>query len=126
MERDRSTQIEEYRSRFRSAPVGTWETAQGTFDAVQSQVITFHPDQTGTIDDHRSLSGSGPVRFEWREKEERVIEVRYSDDESEAEEPWDEIRYDFKIKEGDTGSEVVLYEVGHDGFWDSAAPLRKF
>ena len=124
MERDRTTQIEEYRARFRTAPLGTWRTAQGTFDAVSSDSVTFRPDHTGTIEYRSSFSGEAAVGFEWREKAERVIEVRYAEDGTGAEESWDEISYDFRALDTDTGGEVALHEVGQDGFWDISAPLR--
>lgn len=117
--------IEEYRVRFRIAPLGQWATAQGTFDAVSNDLFTFHPDHTGVIRYGSVFSGEAEVGFEWREKSERAIEVRYTDeDETDTTEPWDEIAYDFKTKESDTGGEVVMYENGQDGFWDSPAPLR--
>lgn len=124
MENRERTRVEEYRERFGRVPLGTWRTAQGTFDVVSSDVLTFRPDHTGTIKYGSSFSGETAVRFEWREKGERVVEVRYAGDEAGSEDLWDEISYDFKVLETDAGEEVVLYEVGHDGFWDSDAPLR--
>lgn len=112
--------LAEYRERFREAPVGRWATAQGTFDAVSGEVVTFRPDHTGVIERGRGEA----VGFEWREKGERAIEVRYLGEEGDGEEPWDEIRYDFGALRTDEHTEVVLRETGRDGFWDSAAPLR--
>jgi hypothetical protein len=128
LERKPPTELEEYRERFRHAPSGTWQTAQGTFDAVASDTISFLPDHTGVIEHRSSFSGATTVRFQWREKAERTIEIRYldHDDDTDADdEPWDEIRYDFKPLNTDTPSRaIVLHELDQEGFWNLNAPLR--
>lgn len=125
LERDFAEQIKVYRERFRVTPAGRWRTARGTFDAVSSDTVNFCPDHTGVIEYGSAFSGETSARFEWREKGERVIELRYVEDEvADEQEPWDEISYDFKRLETDAGGEVVLHEVGRDGFWDLPAPLR--
>jgi hypothetical protein len=138
--------VEEYRRRFRHAPSGKWQTAQGTFDAVSTDTLTFLPDHTGFIEYRSSFSGASTVRFHWREKAERTIEVRYLDDDetstdatdtdvndadvtdtnmTNADELWEEISYDFKPLDTDTPTrEIVLHEAGQQGFWDFDAPLR--
>jgi hypothetical protein len=118
--------LEEYRRRFRRAPVGEWATARGTFDSLTSETVVFAPDGTGTLGYDGALSGERKAAFEWREKAPQVIEVRYADDEDsgEGDEEWDAVAYDFKLIEHDAGAEVVIYEVGQEGFWDVLTPLR--
>lgn len=120
-------QLNGYRERFRIALVGVWQTAQGTFDQVSGDTVTFRPDHTGVIEYGSAFSGETAARFEWREKGERTIEVRFTDDEDdrgEEAEPWGDLVYDFRVNATDVGGEVVLHEVGREGFWDSEAPLR--
>jgi hypothetical protein len=118
--------LDEYRGRFRRAPVGQWSTARGTFDSLTSETIVFAPDGTGTLGYDGALSGATKAAFEWREKAPQVVEVRYADDEEpgEDDEEWDAVAYDFKLIEHDAGVEVVIYEVGQEGFWDVLTPLR--
>ena len=118
--------LEEYRRRFRRAPVGEWATARGTFDSLSSETVTFSPDGTGTLGYDGALSGAKALAFEWREKAPQVVEVRYADDADSGgdDEEWDSVAYDFKLIEHDAGAEVVIYEVGQEGFWDVLAPLR--
>lgn len=119
-------QLEAYRRRFRRAPVGEWGTARGTFEALTSETLVFAPDGTGTLGYDGALSGERQAAFAWREKAAQVIEVRYVDEEDsgEGDEEWDAVAYDFKLIEHDAGAEVVIYEVGQEGFWDVLTPLR--
>ncbi len=120
-----AVQIDDYRTRYSTAPLGAWATAQGTFDVVSHDTFTFYADHTGLIQYGSAFSGESEVRFEWREKGERLIELRYVDeDDANEDELWDKVAYDFRLIETDTGEEVVLYEIGQDGFWDSLSPLR--
>lgn len=118
--------LDEYRRRFRRAPVGEWATARGTFDSLTSETIVFAPDGTGTLGYEGMLSGAKKAAFEWREKAPQVVEVRYADDDDAGDdtEEWDAVAYDFKLIEHDAGAEVVLHEVGQKGFWDVLTPLR--
>lgn len=118
--------LEECRRRFRNAPVGEWSTARGTFDSLSSERVVFAPDGTGTLDSGSAFSGEQQLKFEWREKAPQVVEVRYVDDAAavENDEVWDTVAYDFKLVEHDAGAEVVLHEVGREGFWDVPTPLR--
>ena len=116
--------LEEYRRRFGRAPVGEWAAARGTFDSVTSETVTFAPDGTGTLKYDGAFSGSKETAFEWREKAPQVVEVRYAADDGEEEEEWDSVAYDFKLIEHDAGAEVVIHEVGQEGFWDVMSPLR--
>lgn len=118
--------LEGYRRRFRRAPVGEWAAARGTFDSLTSETIVFAPDGTGALGYHGALSGATKTTFEWREKAPLVVEVRYAgdDDSDEGGEGWDALAYDFKLIEHDAGAEVVIHEVGQEGFWDVSAPLR--
>ena len=126
MDSEAEQKLEEYRRRFRSAPLGEWATARGTFDSLASETIVFAPDGTGALGYDGALPGATRVAFEWRERAPQVIEVRYADDEDSGEddEEWDEVAYDFKLVEHDAGAEVVIYEVGQEGFWDVLTPLR--
>jgi hypothetical protein len=118
--------LEEYRRRFRRAPVGEWATARGTFDSLAGETMVFAPDGTGTLGYDGALPGAEKMAFEWREKAPQLVEVRYVDDEAPGEdgEEWDAVAYDFKLIEHDAGAEVVIYEVGREGFWDVSTPLR--
>jgi hypothetical protein len=118
--------VEEYRRRFRRAPVGEWAAARGTFDSLTSETVVFAPDGTGTLGYDGAFSGAKAMAFEWREKAPQVVEVRYADDAEPGgdDEEWDAVAYDFKLVEHDAGAEVVIHEVGQEGFWDVSAPLR--
>jgi hypothetical protein len=126
MDKEAERKLEEYRQRFRRAPVGEWATARGTFDSVVSETMVFAPDGTGTLGHDSAFSGPKKLAFEWREKAPQVIEVRYADDADSGEdgEEWDAVAYDFKLIEHDAGSEVVIHEVGQEGFWDVLTALR--
>ena len=125
MNEEAEQRLSEYRERFEQAPVGQWTTARGTFDALTNETIIFAPDHTGTISYSGALKGETETAFEWREKSPRIIEVRYVEDAGEDEDDeWDAVAYDFKLMEHDAGDEIVMYEVGQEGFWDVLAALR--
>ena len=126
MDVEAEQKLEEYRRRFRRAPVGEWATARGTFDSLASETVVFADDGTGKLGYDGALSGEMHAAFEWREKAPHVVEVRYVDDEDSGEddEERDTVAYDFKLIEHDAGVEVVIYEVGQEGFWDVLTPLR--
>jgi hypothetical protein len=128
MDEEAEQKLSGYRARFLSAPVGQWTTARGTFDVLTNETIIFAADHTGTISYNGALKGETETAFEWREKLPFVIEVRYVDDADASEEvddeEWDAIVYGFKLIEHDAGSDVVMHEVGQEGFWDVLAALR--
>jgi transglutaminase-like putative cysteine protease len=124
MKAEAERKLEEYRQRFRRAPVGEWTTARGTFDSLSGERLVFAQDGTGTLGRDGAPSDATKTAFEWREKAPLVIEMRYAADADEDEEEWDAVAYDFKLIEHDAGTEVVIYEVGQEGFWDVLAPLR--
>ncbi|PCC69122.1 hypothetical protein SAMN02745121_05770 [Nannocystis exedens] len=126
--------LERYRQRFRSAPVGEWRQALGSFPFM-NQVWTIEPDHTGAME---WRSGSGVLRsaFEWQEVGDyhirvRCLEVADGEPTNEAEpeerepDPWIDLRYEFSLgTDGDLpGVVVLLHEVGRAGFWWSEDPL---
>ncbi|WAS89993.1 hypothetical protein [Nannocystis punicea] len=132
------TRLELYRQRFRSAPVGVWSHAVGTFAMIMNQVWTIRPDHTGMV---QWLSGSGELRFffEWQEAGDYLIRVRdrewiveadgeppdAAEPEDDEPEPWIDLRYEFSLgNHGDfPGEFVLLRSVGSEGFWWSDFPL---
>jgi hypothetical protein len=130
---DMNRELERYRERFRTAPVGVWSQASGTFATIMNEVWTIRPDHTGTIE-LRAGSGESWIRFEWAEVGDFHIRVRMLDwrDTEEADdppvdedEPWVDVRYEFDVKPlGDIPARVVqMHEVGREGFWTSDSPL---
>ena len=138
---DTTQSIEETRRRFARSLVGHWSTAAGTSSAVMDQKWDIRPDGTGAFTD------TGPfghpcceTRFEWRQPDERVFELRLvvrvapqpggepepplDDDERQ----WQSVSYDFVAVATDTGHAIGLIDMAqagrpHAGFLNSLAPL---
>lgn len=130
---------DDYRTRFKQAPLGRWSQAAGTFSVVRDEVWQFNPDRTGNIVETSFLGGNkGETQFEWKKIADftiacRVTRYLYENDEAEAEEEtepseWSEIRYDFDVHSTDSGDVVAMYQVSdsgspQNGFWWSMVPL---
>ncbi len=136
---DPQSQIEESRRRFARSLVGCWSTAQGTFNGVMGQHWEVRPGGTGRFTDTGPFGNpSSETRFEWRQSEEFVFELRlieriahqpeYAYELDEEDWEWREIRYDFLAVPTDCGVEIGLVATAKNGsnfggFFDSTAPL---
>ena len=131
--------IEEARRRFAQSLVGSWSTAQGTFDMVMAEHWEVRPDGTGRFTDTGPFGHPrSETRFEWRQGEPFVFELRLTeyvaispDDDGELDDDdrkWKAVRYDFVEVPTDVGPLVGLIDatqVGAKfaGFLMSLAPL---
>ena len=142
---DATHQLEEMRRRFAHSLVGHWSTALGTAVVVMDQHWDIHPDGTGRwIDTGPFGHPRTEIRFEWRQSEPFVFELRelefidhepapeppgdLDDDPSGQPEAWSRIRYDFIAVQTDCGAEIGLVDVAQigrkfEGFYLSLAPL---
>ena len=139
--------IATYRDKYRTAPIGHWSQAVGTFNVMMDEYWEFNTDHTGKV------TYTGPFRavtselqFVWREVANLTIACREihqvwfdrekEDNEEEQEidevlpeeEYWVTIRYDFTRASTDTGDVVSMCEVLEDGtgtetFWLSDSLL---
>ena len=107
--------IEEYREKFKRAPLGRWNSSF-EFGPFPTDAWEFHADGTGKIFEY-SGGGDEESSFEWREDSERTIKFREicrdePEDEAEAEERqlWGTLTYDFKIIEH-YHPIIVMFEV---------------
>lgn len=112
-----------FRNQFRNNIVGDGVTCAGSFDAVHQQLWHFNTDGSGFYE------GRGKIDFAWREVALRTIEICEqcdSDDDSSkaADAPWSRVEYGFKELLHDAGREIVLHQLGQDGFYMSMYPLR--
>lgn len=127
--------LDQYRDRFKHAPLGRWKQAAGTFSVVMDELWEFNPDHTGRIIQTSAFSGEDEAQFEWKEVADFTIACRTKwpdeDDQAEAEAdaaPWVTVRYDFRIVSTDYGELVAMYQLADDGtirqgFWYSLSPL---
>ena len=126
--------IDDYRHRFKLAPIGHWSQNTGTFGIVMDEIWEFKSDRTGKIIEIGPFGGErGETLFEWKEVADLTIAcevTKCSDDEDEDLEPatWVTIRYDFKITPTDCGDVIAMYQVDVNGtfqssFWYSLTPL---
>lgn len=131
--------IEDARQQFARSLVGFWGTAQGTFDMVMGQHWEVRPDGTGRFTDTGPFGyAKSETRFEWRQSEPFVFELRLieyvaqePDDDTEFDDDdreWKAIRYDFAEVPTDVGPLVGLIDVTQvgakfGGFLTSLAPL---
>lgn len=149
----RLSTIEDYRDKFRTAPVGRWSQAVGTFSTVMDELWEFSADHSGRILETGPFGGErGETLFEWKEVGDFTIACRVTqrahdaedeDDEGEQdddveeeaavepehwEEQWETIRYDFAMPPTDGGDTVTMRQVSQsgallEGFWLSMVPL---
>lgn len=134
-----SDSLDEHRKRFKRAPIGLWQTHQGSLDRVMSEEWEFRPDGTGLVRHFGPLNS--PVQetgFEWREQapfavEARVVFDAYLEDLDDEERSsvagreypseWELVSYDFRPVESGAGRTICLCQPGAKGFWFSMAPL---
>lgn len=58
---------DDYRERFKIAPLGQWSHAVGTFSNVMNEIWEFHADNTGKIISTGPFGGaSGETLFDWK------------------------------------------------------------
>lgn len=119
-QKDIPKSVEQYRERFKRAPLGQWSSVSD-FGPFPTDTWEFYANGSGKMYQH-SGSGDSLALFEWREVSERTIKFRVtgwveSDDdgeepvESEATEAdWCTLTYDFKLIERYTPI-VVMFQV---------------
>lgn len=140
--------IEDYHRKFRTAPVGAWSHAEGTFCIVMDEGWQFNPDHTGTRIEYGPFGHErGRMEFIWKEVADFTIackvtswpELEAEADETEeadsAEEQvakwwadWEIIRYDFRTVLVEGAEIIAMSHVSNDGgwqsdFWHSQMPL---
>lgn len=135
--------IEQARARYARSLVGSWSTAQGTFGVMMAQHWEIRPDGSGRfIDTGYSATPSSETRFEWRQDQPFVFELRETEvveygpvdptDSDEGDEtddsPWIAITYDFIVVRTDVGEQIGLIdsarrEAKEPSFHWSLAPL---
>lgn len=125
--------IAQYRARFRRGPVGLWTTWLGAgWDICYGCQFEFASDFSGRVCSWDSGDEDEPemeTPFTWRLLDDFVIETQPID-ESDCEEAWGVVRYDFRFALSKYGGDrmLVLYEVGDgdedtSGFWWSPNPV---
>lgn len=133
--------IAAYRERFKTAPVGRWHQAVGTFGVVMDERWEFLPDYTGHITATGPFGGTrNEILFAWKEVAPLTVACMItqwpdedgSTDDMEAEqdfsEPWIIIHYDFERMSTDSGDVIAMRQLAADGtllkgFWLSMEPL---
>lgn len=133
--------IAAYRERFKTAPVGRWRQAVGTFAAVMDELWEFRPDNTGRIVTTGPFGGTrDETLFAWKEVAPLAVacmvtqwpdEDGSTDDlemEQDFSDPWSIIHYDFEPLSTDSADVVAMRQVTTDGtllkgFWLSMEPL---
>lgn len=141
--------LQDYRRKFRAAPLGTWRHAEGTFSIVMDERWQFSPDHTGIRTEYGPFGHErGQMQFIWKEVADFTIACKVTywpemepeadetldadGDNAEAEESgwneWEIIRYDFRIvlvegAETIAMSRVTLEGEWQSGFWHSMTPL---
>ena len=123
-----AARLDALRRRFATGLVGRWHSAQGTLDMVMGERWEFRADGTGSSWSHSALHGEDETAFTWRHHGPNAVVVSLPDEEDRdalldgaAERV---VHYEFAIVRHDLGQDVVLREVGCEGFWFGLAPLR--
>jgi hypothetical protein len=136
----RPQSIEDYRSKFATAPLGCWSQAIGTFGCINDEIWEFRPNRTGSVSRSGYCSGErGELWFEWQEVSAFTIACKVTKwpedpdrdlerDEDEYPDEWQTICYDFKSVLTDVGESIGMCEIATDGtmnhgFWHSMEPL---
>jgi hypothetical protein len=110
--------IEDYRNRYKKAPIGRWWAATGSFNNVMNKIWEFRPDGLGSIQDLGPFlqPRDEPLYFEWKEYSDFTILIKrfyWLDDDEEEE--WVKVTYDFEVVTHDIGSEIAMVEVEEGG-----------
>jgi hypothetical protein len=113
----------EHRARFATTLAGRWSTVRGTFDAIMSEQWEFRDDGTVCVT-YSARSGTHREEYRWERAGPFQIRIGLPPEEGCPEGTWKVVNYGFDVLEHDAGKEVVLHEVGKEGFWLSDAPLR--
>lgn len=120
--------VEEFRERFRAAPLGRW-VSEVEFGPFAVDMWEFYRDGSGKRVE-RSGSGGGTALFEWQPHAERVIRFREVQWQGEGEEPsqddaededdepirWRDLAYDFKELPG-VLPRIVMFEAPEHPTW---------
>lgn len=116
--------IEEYRRRFRDAPIGVWRTDRGSIETAYSERVIFSPDGTGAVVTHSGFSEKKPLKFTWEKKSPFIIEIcidyREFFDDGDEEEDTDvfNLEYNFAAYENGFGiNKTAIYQKGLERLW---------
>ena len=106
-------------------PVGVWRSSAGSADALFADDVRFEPDGTGLVTSRSLLRGTEETPFHWAMAEPGRIRLRFVPDGTEDEpDYWTSVPIEIRRQDNDLGAVDVIAEVGRDGFWWMAGPLR--
>lgn len=108
------------------APIGTWTTSTGTFDAMMSDTLTLAADGTGWLRTRSAMRGTELFPVMWRHPEPGVLKLAmlFPDDDPNEAPHFDTVRYGAFSTEHDIGGEhTVLKNQDGEGFWDLVGPI---
>ena len=124
--------LEDYRLKFRLAPLGIWSAVVGTASILMDERWTFLPDGTGSCEEYGCFGASqGIMLFEWKSVGDfhllcKVTKEAWEDYPSQDED-WEPVDYSFQVVETDCGSRVAMCNVRNDvvedHFWSSRFAL---
>ena len=139
--------IKDYRAKFRTAPVGVWRHAEGTFCIVMDERWQFNTDYTGTRIEYGPFGHERErMEFIWKEVADFTIACKvtsWPELEAEADEmeeadsagegakwwaEWETILYDFQTVLVEGVETIAMSQITNDGgwqagFWHSQMPL---
>ena len=126
--------LEDYRLKFRLAPLGRWSAVVGTASVLMDEAWEFLPDGTGSCEEYGCFGArQGITLFEWKSVGEfsllcRVTKEAWEDyPGQDVEEDWESVDYGFQVIETDSGSRVSLCSIFNgamqDHFWSSRFAL---
>lgn len=123
-----ATTLDEHRVRFATTLLGRWASVQGTFDVVQKESWEFCLDGRLVVMD--AGARGEPEVYRWESA--GAFRVRLGllpGDADRGESPddgtWTTVHYEFALLAHDAGEQIVLREIGREGFWLSLAPLGR-
>ncbi|MBK6687112.1 MAG: hypothetical protein IPG45_21770 [Deltaproteobacteria bacterium] len=108
------------------APIGTWTTSRGTFDAMMQDVLTLAVDGTGWLRTRSAMRGIQLFPVMWRHPEPGVLELAMLFPDDDPKEPpfFETVRYTAVTVEHDVGlPRGVLQNTDDDVFWNLAGPI---
>jgi hypothetical protein len=113
------------REMFATTLEGRWSAAHGSSDAIMGEQWEFRSEGTLSVTSASPLSGTHNEIHRWESDGPFRVRLGLATDEEDPEGAWTSVVYEFAVLQHDAGCEVVLREVGQDGFWLSLAPLRR-
>lgn len=119
--------LDAYREHYAENLLGTWQSIEGTNHPLTSETFEFYDDFTGKICVQSMGVVSNKTYFLWQPVDKNRIRLceTLSPQLPEETTTWAEISYDFKMYQTEAREDVVLYQIGQDGFWTCPVPLAK-